>query len=65
MSLNAAVRRLTQKFTSGNEISVTRATITREEWDAILPVLQDRLDEAKGQRTLAKIERLVDQAGEE
>jgi hypothetical protein len=35
MDLSEALKSLEEKFTSGNEVSVSRATITREEWEAI------------------------------
>lgn len=36
MKFEQAMKRLTEKFTSANSIPVERATITREEWEAIL-----------------------------
>lgn len=35
MTFEEAKKSLTLKFTSGNDIDVTRATITDEEWEAI------------------------------
>ena len=40
MDFREAYRRLTEKFTSGNEVDVERTTLKREEWEAILPALQ-------------------------
>jgi hypothetical protein len=42
MNFNKALETLESKFTSGNSISVERATITRAEWDAIYPILKDK-----------------------
>lgn len=36
MTLDEALESLKLKFTSGNEIEVERATITREEYEAIM-----------------------------
>lgn len=33
---------LREKFTSGNNVTVKRATITREEYEAILGIIQER-----------------------
>ena len=36
MTPDQAIQSLSEKFKSGNSVDVTRATITREEYDAIL-----------------------------
>jgi hypothetical protein len=35
MKLNDAIQSIEEKFTSGNDVSVTRVTLTLEEWTAI------------------------------
>jgi hypothetical protein len=35
MNFDDAIATLTRKFTSGNNISIKRVTITREEWEAL------------------------------
>jgi hypothetical protein len=44
MTLKEALESLKLKFTSGNEIEVERATITREEFNAILKALNGAKD---------------------
>ena len=41
MELSEAVESLRLKFTSGNIHPVTRATILREEWESIIPIIED------------------------
>lgn len=41
MTLKEAYINLKLKFTSGNDIPVERATITREEWEAIKQKLEN------------------------
>lgn len=40
MTLDEALESLARKFTSGNSVPVTRAPITREEYEAILAGLE-------------------------
>jgi len=50
MEFKEAYETLESKFTSGNDIPVERATITREEWEAIrsgINILESLYDEIK------------------
>ena len=50
MDYKEAKKSLTLKFTSGNEVPVTRSTITIEEWEAIQEEVE-RLEELEGSYT--------------
>ena len=41
MNLEKVKQKLTEKFTSGNDIPVTQATIKLEEWEVIKKALDD------------------------
>lgn len=44
MDLEEAVKSLTLKFTSGNTVPVTQATITLKEWEPIKAALDKALE---------------------
>lgn len=47
LTFEEAVESLHLKFQSGNSIEVERATITRKEWDALLPILTPYINAKK------------------
>jgi hypothetical protein len=47
MDIKEAVRSLELKFTSGNDIPVGRATVTREEWEAVKEMLMKECKSCK------------------
>ena len=44
MDIEDVIKSLTLKFTSGNDVDVTRATITRDEWEVIKTELEQSHD---------------------
>ena len=48
MTLKESYENLILKFSSGNEINVERATITKEEWEPIEIILSYIINKKKG-----------------